>query len=108
MYPSPSTVYRPQVLQQPSQLIPQTTNQNIHPSSPPLPPPPTSSSSAYPYTQYNQNSNAVASGHSGQQPFSPHAVPFGMATNVTGPTNHQNNNNLNNPQSVSIMKINKF
>ena len=104
MYPSPSTVYRPQVLQQPSQLIPQTTNQNIHPS----PPPPPTSSSSYPYTQYNHNSNAVTSGHPGQQPFSPPTVPFGTATNVTGPTNQQNNNNLNNALSVSIMKIKEF
>jgi hypothetical protein len=58
------------VLQQPSQLIPQTTNQNTHSSSPP--PLAATPSSTYPYPQYNHNSNAAMSGHPGQPPFPIH------------------------------------
>ena len=88
MYPSPTSLYQPQVPQQPSQLIPQTSNQNIHPS----PPPPSipTSSSTYPYPQNNYNSNSTLPGHPVQQ-----AMPYLTAS----ATNQQNV-----PLSVSIIR----
>ena len=100
MYPSPASLYHPQASQQPSQLISQTTTQNIHSS-----PPPSSAatSSTYPYSQYNHTSNAVTSGLPGQPPFPSPTMPSTTAGNIAGATNHQNNN-LHGPPSVSIMK----
>jgi hypothetical protein len=102
MYPSPATAYRPQ-----PQLIPQMTNQNLHPSSPPPPPPPPTSTSSSNYPYYSHNSNAPTSGHPGQPPFIPQPTPYAMGGSTTGATNQQNNN-LNGPPSVSIKLNNKF
>ena len=95
MYPAAvaSSSYRPQLPQQPSQLIPQTNNQNIHP---PFPAPP--SSSSYPYPQHNYNVNTPASGHPGQPPLYPQTMPAAMGNSAT----NQQNNSVNGPPVVSI------
>jgi hypothetical protein len=90
MYPSP-------VAQQASQYIPQTSNQNIRP---PLPPPPNSSSTPH-YPQYNNISNSPASGHPGQPPLYPQAMPYTMGGSTASASNQQNNN-LNGPLSVRM------
>src|SRR5690349_13285537 len=100
MYPSPSPAYRPQMPQQPPQLIPQTTNQNVRPTPPPPPPSVSTASSTYPYLPYNYNSNSVASGHPGQPPLLPQPMPYAMGGNTASSANQQNNN-LNGPPSVS-------
>jgi hypothetical protein len=93
MYPPPSSAYRPQVSQQPPQLIPQTMDRNPHPSSAPP-----SSSSSYPYPQPNYNSTSAASG---QPPPYSQAMPYTMGGNTTGAT-YQQNTNLNGPASVRM------
>ncbi len=98
MYPPPSSLYRPQVPQQPPQLISQTMNQNVHPSLPLPPGPP--SSSAYPYQHSNYNSNSATSGHPGQPLLVPQSMPYAMGGSTTGATNQQNN--LNGPLTVRM------
>lgn len=95
MYPSPPpSIYQPQVSQQPSQLMPQIGNPNIHP-----PLPPTNSTPTQSYPQYNYNSNAASSGHPGQPSFVPQSMPYTMGGNAPTISNQQNNN-LINPLSV--------
>lgn len=81
MYPSPASLYRPQIPAQPVQ-------HNSHPSSAPPP-----SASSYPYPQHNHQSMPPTSGHPGQ------AMPYTMGAIPPGATN-QPNTNLNGPPSV--------
>ncbi|UJR15134.1 hypothetical protein I4U23_002099 [Adineta vaga] len=89
MYPSPASAYRPQT--QPSQLPSQMPNQYSQ-----------QPSSVYPYSQYGNNSNSIATTspamttqpvYSGQQPQS---MPYGMGGNINGASN-QVVNNINGP-----------
>jgi hypothetical protein len=96
MYPAPSSAYRPQLPQQSTQFIPQTTNQNVHP-----PPPVPTASGTYPYPQHNHHLNSPASGHPGQPTLYPQPMPYAMGGSVASATNQQNNN-LNGPLSVRM------